>query len=173
MNRAEVKREVVNIINHMTPNELADIKAEAVMQVFDKYAPRFNIDFFEFGFLVEASIPPRPIARTAFWHDCINKYFHILTESERCNLHRWINLNSFYEKNLEKKCKDTVCFENRYNPDNQYEVTSVRDGKKEVFRAFKQLDRNGDEYFATGTNAFLVADYIVDVKKLDLSEFSR
>ena len=52
---------------------------------------RFNIDFFEFSFLVEACIPPRPIARAMFWDDVINKYYHVLTDNERQRLFEWIN----------------------------------------------------------------------------------
>lgn len=40
---------------------------------------RFSIDFIEFSFLVEACIPPRPIARTYFWGQVIDKYYHVLT----------------------------------------------------------------------------------------------
>ena len=54
---------------------------------------RFEIDFFEFSFLVEACIPERPIARTMFWHNVIDKYYHELTDDERARLFEFKSLD--------------------------------------------------------------------------------
>jgi len=54
---------------------------------------RFNIDFFEFSFLVEACIPPVPIARAVFWGKVLNEYYKVLSQEERDKLHEWLNHN--------------------------------------------------------------------------------
>lgn len=167
MNRKEVKKEVAAVLDHMMPDELTDIKAEAVMQIFDQNTPRFDIDFFEFAFLVEACIPQRPIARTMFWHDVINKYYWVLTEGERADLYEWINRNPCYQKGLEDKQEDVLWFEYRYNPDNQYEVEAEADGKKETHRCFKFGD--DPTYYISGCQSRRISlqeRFITSVKKL-------
>lgn len=42
-----------------------------------------DIDFFEYSFLVEACIPPRPIARTMFWLAAAKKYHKHLSKHKR------------------------------------------------------------------------------------------
>lgn len=94
---------------------------------------RFPIDFFEFSFLVEACIPPRPIARSVFWEDVINKYYHVLTSDERCRLYEWISRNIYFDVTNE----DYALFSARYNPENQWQVKTSHKGKEEVVECFK------------------------------------
>jgi hypothetical protein len=121
---------------------------------------RFKIDFIEFAFLVEACIPPRPIARTYFWHQVIDKYYHDMTKEERNNLYEWINKNPQFEE-AKKKEHDAYLFELRFNPDNQYEVETEHEGKKEKHQCFKVNDR-----YYTKRNTSIVDEYITDVKKI-------
>jgi hypothetical protein len=67
----------------------------------------FNIDFFEFSFLVEACIPPRPIARSSFWDSVIDKHFHKMTEEERSDLYDWIKKNYYFQDGIGKKNKQS------------------------------------------------------------------
>ena len=83
----------------------------------------FTIDFYEFAFLVEACIPPRPIARTMFWQSITDKYWIQMTEGERAHLFEWMQKNWVYQESLEKEV-DTQIFHARFDPDNQYMVTS-------------------------------------------------
>jgi hypothetical protein len=50
----------------------------------------FTIDFFELAFLVEACIPPRPIARSMFFDDVSDIHYHKMTKEERQRLFDWI-----------------------------------------------------------------------------------
>lgn len=120
---------------------------------------KFTIDFFELAFLGEACIPPKPIARTMFWQDLTNKYWHQMTEGERIHLFEWINRNSWYQESLEKE-DDTITFHARYNPDNQYMVNTLHEGKEEEHRAFKM----GDRYYV-GTTTFITEECITKTTK--------
>ena len=40
---------------------------------------KFDITFEEFAILASVCIPPRPIARTMFWYNVIDKYYYVLT----------------------------------------------------------------------------------------------
>lgn len=122
---------------------------------------RFDIDFIEFSFLVEACIPPRPIARTMFWYDVIDKYYHILTQEERKILYEWIQKSYSFEARIEKQDEDCLLFLARYNPDNQYRVTT--DFNDEI----KETDcflLNGQYYLAR--NRSILPKYITKIEKL-------
>lgn len=102
---------------------------------------RFNIDFFEFSFLVEACIPPRPIARAMFWDDVIDKHYNTLTDNERVRLFEWINRNLCMQDGIEEGNEDCLLFNARFNPDNQYKVHTNYNDKLEIYDAFKLNDR--------------------------------
>lgn len=123
------------------------------------YEDKFTIDFFELAFLAEACIPPRPIARTMFWQNLTNRYWHQLNEGERVHLFEWLQKNLRYEESLAKE-EDTQIFHARFDPDNQYLVKTKYEGKEEEHRAFKR----GDRYY-TGTNTFVSEEFITDVEK--------
>jgi len=102
-----------------------------------KNGNRFNIDFFEFAFLTEACIPEVPIARSMFWDKVCDRYYQVLTPDERAKLFEWIQRN--YSFKLEKEgCR---LFYDRYNPENQYLVTTLYKGKEEVHECFRHKDR--------------------------------
>lgn len=124
-----------------------------------KEETRFVIDFFELAFLAEACIPPRPIARTMFWHNLTDRYWHQMTEGERAHLFEWLNKNPLYPNSLEKE-SDTLTFHARFNPDNQYMVEVNYKGKAETHRAFKL----GERYY-TGTRTSIADEYITNVEK--------
>ena len=117
---------------------------------------RFDIDFIEFAFLVEACIPPRPIARAMFWDDVINKYYHVLTESERKRLFDWVQLNPSFKIDE----PDCAWFWHRYNPDTQYVVTTDFDGNIEKHDCFLFNKR-----YYTKKDRWVFSDYIVSVEK--------
>lgn len=121
---------------------------------------RFKIDFFEFSFLVESCIPPVPIARSCFWDKCIDYYYQILTDEERKNLHEWLNRNDKYKRSLFDRNEDVLIFEARFNPDNQYIITTNYNNKIETNEYFKYKDR-----YYKGKNISIIEDYIVDIKK--------
>ena len=102
---------------------------------------RFNIDFFEFSFLVEACIPPRPIARAMFWDDVINKHYNTLTDNERARLFEWVNRNPCMQDGIEELNEDCLLFNARFDPNNQYQVHTNYNKKLEIYDAFKWNDR--------------------------------
>lgn len=118
---------------------------------------RFNIDFFEFSFLVEACIPPRPISRAMFWHDVINKHYHVLTENERERLFCFITSSSSF--NLENE--DCRLFYARFDSKNQYEVQTEFEGKREIVKCFKWNDK-----FHLSKSTSVNEKYITNVKLL-------
>ena len=97
-------------------------------------ANRFNIDFFEFSFLVEACIPPRPIARAMFWDDVINKHYNVLTENERERLFEWVNRCYGMEHGLENKNEDCLLFNARFDKENQYKI--------KILSAVRKIEKN-------------------------------
>lgn len=121
----------------------------------------FAIDFFEFSFLVEACIPPRPIARAMFWEKVINIHYHKLSVNERKRLFDWIIKNpSFSLSNAD--CK---LFYNRFNPDNQYSVTTRLDDKVKVIECFM----HEGQYQLTSTSS-INEKFIIDVKTIIYNE---
>lgn len=118
---------------------------------------RFSIDFFEFSFLVEACIPPRPIARAMFWQDVIDKYYHVLTENEKERLFNWINRCSAFD--LENE--DCRLFYARFNPANQYELETEFEGKRETVKCFKWNDK-----FHLSKSTSVNEKYIINAKWL-------
>jgi hypothetical protein len=119
---------------------------------------RFNIDFFEFSFLVEACIPPRPIARAMFWDDVINKHYHVLTENERERLFEWINRCYGMEHSLQNKNEECLLFNARFDKKNQYKVKTLLDGEEKIIDCFKWQNR-----YHTSKNQSILEEYIVEV----------
>ena len=121
---------------------------------------RFNIDFFEFSFLVEACIPPRPIARAMFWDDVINNHYNTLTNDERSRLFEWINRNACMQDGIEQGNEDCLIFNARFDPDNQYKVHTNYNDKLETYDAFEWNHK-----YYTRKNTSIDDKYITKVEK--------
>jgi hypothetical protein len=132
--------------------------------------PRFNIDFYEFSFLVEACIPPRPIARAMFWDRVIDVYFFEMTENERQRLFEWINRNCYFQENVKKREEDCMWFYNRFNPDNQYIITSDFNGEIETNQCFLHKNRNEIEHYYIKKNVFVSEEFITKKEKHEFCE---
>jgi hypothetical protein len=117
---------------------------------------RFEIDFFEFAFLVEACIPPQPIARRSFWDKVINHYYKQLTDSERARLYEWTTRNPCFDL----KNEDCQLFAARFNPANQYKVTTLYEGKTEVHDCFFWKKE-----YHTSKSRSILKKYIIQVEK--------
>lgn len=122
---------------------------------------RFNIDFFEFAFLVEACIPPRPIARSMFWNDVIDKHYHVLTDDERERLFDWINREYGMIEGLKKEDEQCLLFNARFDKDNQYDVKSIYKEKEEITRTFKWKDR-----YHISKNQSINEEFIIEIIKV-------
>ena len=123
---------------------------------------RFNIDFFEFSFLVEACIPPTPIARTMFFQKVIDVHYHEMTPEGRAKLYSWINSNSRFENSLktEQLC---IIFNARFDKDNQYKVTTIYDNQQTEIECFFLTDK----YWINSTT-MINDEYITEIKKLEV-----
>ena len=121
---------------------------------------RFDIDFFEFSFLVEACIPPRPIARAMFWDSVIDKYYHALTPEERERLFEWINKNPFFIQSLEEGNEDCALFNARFDPNNQYRANTLFEGREEVKECFEWHNR-----YHTSKSTSIIEKYITSIEK--------
>lgn len=119
---------------------------------------RFQIDFFEFCFLVEACIPPRPIARSMFWEKVIDKYFYEMTQEERERLYEWVCKNYTYQEGIKNKNEDCLLFQARFSPDNQVNITTNYNGKEETHEAFVW----GTRYYISSRKS-IQEEYIVSV----------
>lgn len=122
---------------------------------------RFDIDFIEFSFLVCSAIPPRPIARTIFWHRVIDQYYHILTKRERADLFEWVTREYAFENGMENKNEDCELFYARYNPDNQYLIKTLFKGKEGESECFKYKDR-----YHTSRSTSINEDFIKEIIKI-------
>lgn len=123
---------------------------------------KFTIDFFELSFLAEACIPPKPIARTVFWQNLTDIYWHQMTEHQRIRFFEWMQKNPFYADSL-KSDRDTQVFHARFDPENQYIVSIKFKNKIEKTRAFKL-----DGRYYTKRNTIIVPEYVAEVQKLDI-----
>lgn len=119
----------------------------------------FKIDFFELCFLAEACMPPRPIARMNFWENLTNIYWAKMTENERTRLFNFLNRNSFYETSLKEE-PETKVFHARFDPKNQYLVSTNYKDKDEQHRAFKM----NDKYYVASTT-WIDEKYITKVEE--------
>ena len=123
---------------------------------------KFQINFFEFMFLVEACIPPRPIARSVFWDDVIDKHYHLMTNEERNHLYRSISGNLSFIDGLNKENEQCLIFKSRFNPLNQYGVKAQHpNGKEEWMHTFLH---NGKDH--TEINRWVTDEYIKDISPI-------
>ena len=118
---------------------------------------KFKIDFFELCFLAEACIPERPIARAMFWHKLTDVYWEQMTPDERERMFDWMNRTDVYQDSL-KKHEDTKVFHARFDPDNQYFVTTFHNGDHHAFIY--------DGKYCIGRNTWIPKEFIKSKKKI-------
>jgi hypothetical protein len=124
---------------------------------------KFKIDFFELAFLVEACIPPRPIAKSMFWDEVINDYYHQMTPEERIRLWEWLNKNHNYKYQLEKGNEEVEVFEARFNPDNQYRLVV----KEKTYDTFKIGEGYYINYHPGSRRTSIVLEEGIKIEKLE------
>ena len=116
-----------------------------------------QINFFEFIFLVEACIPPVPIARAHFWEKVINEYFGKLSWEQRIHLFKSISTSSRFSHENE----DCQWFYARYNPGNNYRVFTKYMGQRELHLAFLK-----DGRYWVGKNRYIDPDHFVKAQSI-------
>ena len=95
----------------------------------------FKIDFFELLFLAEVCIPPKPIARSVFFDNLSDKYYHQMSNDER------VRFFEFLSPKLNMRNDDCQHFYARFNPKNQYLVKTTYNGKTEEMIVYSFNDK--------------------------------
>jgi hypothetical protein len=121
----------------------------------DNTEKKFVIGFFELMFLTEACLPQSTIARHSFFMDVINIYYHIMSWEQRKHTFQWIG------KKLNMEYEESQIFYARFNPDNQFNLNTSYQGKKENVEAFLL---NGNYYISSSQR--VNNDYIKSVEKM-------
>lgn len=117
----------------------------------------YSIDFFELMFLAESVIPPNPIARSMCFDSFSEKHYHNMNDKQRLQFFTHVqNCNGFNIQN--EQCKHFVA---RFNPDNQYLINTLYNGKKETLNCYLY-----DNEYRTSINQFVDKKYIESVEKL-------
>jgi len=120
---------------------------------------RFNIDFFEFCFLVEVCIPTAPIARTVFFQKVIDVYYHEMTQEERDRLYNWLNDNRSFQNGIDLQNELCLKFNARFDKDNQYLVDTLY-GQYQCFKF------NGK--YMIDTIRWIVEKSIIEIEKQEV-----
>ena len=117
----------------------------------------YSIDFFELMFLAESVIPPNPIARSMCFDSFSEKHYHNMNDKQRLQfLNHVRNCIGFNIEN--EQCKHFVA---RFNPDNQYLINTLYNGKKETLNCYLY-----DNEYRTSINQFVDKKYIESREKL-------
>lgn len=119
---------------------------------------KFEIDFWELMFLSEATWPDGPIARSMAFDDFSKVHYHKMTPEEREQFLEHIQRQRYFTLE-DEKCVHLYA---RFNPKNQFTVTTLRNnnGIKEV--AEHKVYRYEDKYHIDVQRS-LIEEYITHV----------
>jgi len=116
----------------------------------------FIIDFFELLFLAEICIPPVPIARSMFFDNLSKIHYRIMSEEQKKKMFEFITNNNRFDI-VNSDCQH---FFNRFNPNNQFNILTDYQNKKEI----KQAYLHEKKYHVT-KNQWIDEKYIVSIDK--------
>ena len=119
----------------------------------------FNVDFFDFAYLVEMSMPPNTMTRVIFFRKVVDEYYYKMEPAEREHLYQYISRKDKYDLSN----KEIAFFEARFNPENQYRVMAEVEGKAEFHFAFKLP--NDDKYYIK-SDTWVTPELIKSVEEL-------
>ena len=122
---------------------------------------KIELDIFELSFLIEACLPPKPIARAMFFDRVIDEIYHELTVKDRALILKWAqrSMDGRYSDNTSDP--QYLEFVARYDAGNQYLVKGELKGKTEEIEAYLF---NGE--YKTTRQSFVRPDAIVSVEKI-------
>lgn len=129
---------------------------------------KVELDFFEMLYLLESCLRGSHLRSTTVERfSC--EFWERFTERQRNSLYRFV-LRNVYDgkfKQQDSMCGQDVWLIERYDPDNQYEVT-INDGATcENIRAFRHA-KNGKYYIRP--NKYIAPEYIIKIEKLYFDE---
>ena len=116
----------------------------------------FEIDFFELCFLAETCIPPVPIARGMFFQHLTEKYHKQMSNEQRKHLFTWLQKSDRYDITNE----DVNIFHCRFDPDNQYMVTTNYNNINNLVETFLM-----DGRYHVSSNSWVSEEFINSVEK--------
>lgn len=123
---------------------------------------KVKLDIFEMYYLLESCFRGSHL-RSGTIGRFVDEWYGLFTPQQRKNLRDWI-LRDVYFGKFEPRpscCGEDEAFMARYDPDNQYRVKTLYDGKEKVHDAFL---RNGSYY--TKSDRFISEEYITSVEKI-------
>lgn len=123
---------------------------------------KVGLDIFEIYYLLESCFRGSHL-RSGTIRRFVDEWYGLFTPQQRKNLRDWILRDVYYGKFEPKPscCGEDVAFMARYNPDNQYRVKTLYDGKEGIHETFL---RDGKYY--TKSNRFIAEEYITSVEKI-------
>ena len=130
-----------------------------------------KLDIFEMGYLLDACLKGSHL-RSGTIERFVDEWYDILTPDERMTLFEWTirltynnpwnskdeNYKPHFEAD-ERCCGADRLFVHRYHPYNQYKVTTVFEGKEEIYDAFLM-----DGHYYTNSRRFIAPEYITEVR---------
>ena len=122
---------------------------------------KVDLDIFELGWLLDTCLRGSHL-RTPTIERFVDEWYDKLNEQERYNLYEW-SLRITYHgafKPSDASCGKDRIFMKRYDPENQYMVTTFYEGKEEVHRTFLM-----DGKYHTECTRFIAPEYITKVEK--------
>jgi len=121
----------------------------------------YTIDFFELMFLAESVIPPATIARSMCFDDFSERHYHNMNNYQREQfMNHVMKCRNFDLEN--EQCRH---FFARFNPLNQYNVTTFHNGKSEVHICYFYNDN-----YHTAKNRYASKEYIKEVVRIHDNE---
>lgn len=139
-----------------------------------------SLDIFEMGYLLDACIRGSHL-RSDTIRRFVDDWYDLFTEDERMRLFEW-TIRLTYDQRWTSNGKDykphfepcTTCcghdveFVHRYHPNNQYQVTTLYEGKKDQHRCFLM---NGQYYLTS--NQLIAKEYIVSVEHIPCPKWEK
>ena len=124
---------------------------------------KVDLDIFEMSYLLDCCLRGSHL-RSRTIERFVDEWYDKFTEQERYNLYEW-TLRLTYSYKHEFQPSDNCCgadidFMCRYDPENQYIVHTVFDGKKCKVFAYKK-----DSKYYVESNKFIADEYIKKVEK--------
>jgi len=116
---------------------------------------KLTIDYFELTVLIEASWHAGTILRYSIIEKAIDYWYNRLEDNDRARLY------DFFKRDFEVKEEIQEIFMARYNPDNQYEVTTDFEGKINKYHCFKWCDE-----YHTDKKTSIKEKYITEITKI-------
>ena len=123
---------------------------------------KVELDIFEMYYLLESCFRGSHL-RSGTIGRFVDEWYDLFTPKQRKNLRDWI-LRDIYRGKFEPMpscCGEDEIFMARYDPDNQYRVKTLFDGKEEIHEVFL---RNGRYY--TKSDRFIAEECITSVERI-------